>query len=550
MKEKLKVISTSFLLSTCISLYAQIETGYLNYAIDSIFSKYKVSTGPGCAVAIVDNGKVILQKNYGFADLEHNVPVSNGTIFHIASVSKQFTGLAISLLIEQKKLSLDDEIHKFIPELPNYGFPVKIRNLLHHTSGIVDCYDALTTAGWRWEDRFTFKDILTIAQKLKRLNFEPRAQYRYCNTEYALLQEITQRITGLPFSKWMSINIFQPLGMQSSHFMDDYMEYIPNRALHYSFTDGMVKKDQQLDSGMPMFSNIDDLSKWVIHFHERIDARDPVYLRLIEDDTLQNGKPVHYGLGLILGIDLGVPTVMHPGGWGGYRAVIRNYLSENLSVIILNNGGDNDINYGYSFQIANLFLKNKFITEKPALIDPMTTQPTVRPNSTIIKKYAGTYRLGDGAYTISLDSGNLYTEYMFQGKQKMQARSDSSFWVPAYNTLVTFSRNNSDGATIMKIRGNQAIRIIRVLPGNKELLSYEGIYSNAELLAEYKVTLHNGQLALMNSRRGSTTLLPHPVFKDLFVSDWGTISFTRKNEGIIGFEVNNITFHKTSSSSP
>jgi CubicO group peptidase (beta-lactamase class C family) len=397
---------------------------------DSIFKKYTKSNMPGYAVAIIQHDTVVFKKYYGAADLENEIPVTASTVFNIASVSKQFTGLAISMLAEQGKIILDEDVHTYIPELPAYEKQVTIRHLLHHSSGIKDCYEAMTTAGWRWDDVFAYDDILRITTKLKKLNFEPGTRYAYSNTEYVLLQEIVQRITKQSFNDWTRQNIFDPIGMKHSYFVTDYTTINKNPAQHYQLSDsGFVKDPQQLSS-RPMFSTLDDLIKWTNHFNQRLAAADPVYTRMTTDFTLSTGKTAHYGFGLLLGNDLGIPTIMHTGAWGGYRAVIRNYPSEKLSVIILGNAGDNDLNYGYSFQLAKIFLGEKFRKEtvpEPVLrSQPAVSQKTepVVITAAKLQQYTGIYINEDlvAAYAVKLVKDKLVLSHVRRGDFELRPK--------------------------------------------------------------------------------------------------------------------------------
>ena len=211
-------------------LNAQTKPDSTELKMDEIFTAYNHSKGPGCAVAIIKNGQVLFKKGYGIANLEYDIPVSTATIFDVASVSKQFTGLAISILVQDGKLNLDEDIKRYLPDIPNYGQKVTVRQLLHHTSGIRDCFDALVVAGWRWNDVFSFQDVMKMVKYQKELNFKPGTQFSYCNTEYNLLQAIVEKVSGKTYPEWTDERIFKPLGMDQSRFMQDFSAIIKNLA--------------------------------------------------------------------------------------------------------------------------------------------------------------------------------------------------------------------------------------------------------------------------------------------------------------------------------
>jgi CubicO group peptidase (beta-lactamase class C family) len=193
-------------------LFCQNKPDSLENKVDAIFQKFNNLKGPGCAVAIIRNGTVIFRKGYGLANLEYEIPIGPATNFDIASVSKQFTGMAISTLIQQGKISLDDDIHKWLPDVPQFGKLITIRHLLHHISGIRDWPQTLNAAGWRWDETFSFQDIMRMVKYQKDLDFEPGTKFSYSNTGYNLLAAIAEKAVTT-FREWTDSVIFKPLGM-------------------------------------------------------------------------------------------------------------------------------------------------------------------------------------------------------------------------------------------------------------------------------------------------------------------------------------------------
>ncbi|UCF16683.1 MAG: beta-lactamase family protein, partial [Phycisphaerales bacterium] len=202
--------------------------------VDSLFAKLNNTDSPGIAVLVVRDGKVLLRRGYGMANLEHKIPITPTTVFDVASVSKQFTGLAVCILVEQGKISLEDDIRKYIPELPDFGHKITIEHLVHHTSGLRDWPATLALAGWRLDDVISFDQILRMAFKQQDLNFVPGSEYSYSNTGYNILVEMAQRVTSQTFRQWTEDNIFRPLGMAHTHFHDDHTEVVANKAYGYS----------------------------------------------------------------------------------------------------------------------------------------------------------------------------------------------------------------------------------------------------------------------------------------------------------------------------
>lgn len=213
---------------------AQNTEDPLTKKVDQLFATWDKPESPGAAIAVIKDGVVVYKRGYGSANLEYNVPITPQTVFHVASVSKQFTAFAIALLAHQGKLSLDDDIRKHLPEVPDFGKKITIRHLIHHTSGLRDQWTLLGMAGWRLDDVITKEHILKMVRHQKELNFDPGAENLYSNTGYTLLAVIVERVSGQSFRDYTDANIFKPLGMTNTHFHDDHERIVKNRAYSYS----------------------------------------------------------------------------------------------------------------------------------------------------------------------------------------------------------------------------------------------------------------------------------------------------------------------------
>src|SRR5271168_1739825 len=202
--------------------------------VDKIFAKWDSTHSPGCALSVIKDGQIIYKHGYGMADLDHDIPITPETVFHVASISKQFTAAAILLLAEDGKLSLDDDVHKYITELPDFGVRITLRHLLHHTSGLRDQWELLGLAGWRYSlDLITDDDVLELMSRQKELNFKPGDKYVYCNTGFTLLAQIVKRVSGESLREFTVNRIFKPLDMKSTHFRDDHAEIVKRIAYGY-----------------------------------------------------------------------------------------------------------------------------------------------------------------------------------------------------------------------------------------------------------------------------------------------------------------------------
>jgi CubicO group peptidase (beta-lactamase class C family) len=202
--------------------------------IDALFEQEIKKDSPGAAVAIIKDGSIIYKNGYGIACMDYDIPITPSTIFHVASVSKQFTTFAIALLADQGKLSLDDDIRKYLPEVPDFGKTITIRHLIYHTSGLRDQWELLAMAGWRLDDVITKEHILKIVRHQKELNFDPGEEYSYCNSGYTLMAEIVARLSDQSFREFTAKSIFKPLGMDNTHFHDDHEMIVKNMAYSYN----------------------------------------------------------------------------------------------------------------------------------------------------------------------------------------------------------------------------------------------------------------------------------------------------------------------------
>ena len=201
--------------------------------IDTLFSRWDKPGSPGCALAVIRDGKIIYSQGYGLADLEHDIPITPKTVFYIGSTSKQFVAMSILLLEEQGKLSLDDNVRRWLPDFPEYDRPITIRHLIHHTSGIRDYLTLWSLAGHDYLDYIPEKAVYDLICRQKELNFSPGTQFLYSNSCYFLLAEIIKKVSGQSLREFADRFIFQPLGMIHSHFHDDVTQIIKNRAFGY-----------------------------------------------------------------------------------------------------------------------------------------------------------------------------------------------------------------------------------------------------------------------------------------------------------------------------
>src|SRR5215207_3317181 len=302
--------TTAFLLAAALPLRAQQPNDSTRTRLDRVFATFSPKDGPGCAVAASQGGKTVYEAGYGSANLEADVPVTPASIFHAASVSKQFTATAVMLLAREGKLSLDADIRTYLPELPDYGHRITLRHLLTHTSGIRDQWDLLAVARGRFEEnRITEADVLDIVTRQKALNFVPGTEYLYSNSGYTLAAIIVGRVAGKSLRQFADEQIFKPLGMTRTHFHDDYTMIVKGRTSAYA-----PRRDGQWRVSIPnydtygatsLFTTVGDLLKWQENLRRPV-VGDTALLRAMQTSAvLANGDSTGYGVGLSMELQRG-----------------------------------------------------------------------------------------------------------------------------------------------------------------------------------------------------------------------------------------------------
>ena len=312
----------------------------LTVKVDSIFSRFTPNV-PGCAVGIYRNARTIFAKGYGSANIEYDIPITPTTPFVAGSVSKQFTAAAIALLVEEKRISMSDDVRKYVPELADYGKTITISHLVHHTSGLRDWWELVGMAGLRYDDTYTVQDVLEMTARQRGLNFDPGERYLYSNTGYILLGVVVQRVTGQSLREFAAERFFKPLGMTSSHFQDDHRQPVRGRAYAYSpapgggFTINVWNNDLVGQGGL--MTTVLDLAKWDENFYTGTVGGPGFLKRQLEQGKLNSGTALSYAFGLEVGQYRGLPMVEHTGSTGGYRSVITRFPAQRTSVAVLCN---------------------------------------------------------------------------------------------------------------------------------------------------------------------------------------------------------------------
>lgn len=333
--------------------------------VDALFAEWDKPDSPGCALAIIRDGEIVYRGGYGCADLEHDIPITTTSVFDIASTSKQFTAICIAILARQGKLSLDDDIRKYIPEFPAYEHPITIRHLIHHTSGIRDYLTLMDLAGMRYENEYPDEEVIDLICRQKELNFTPGEEYLYSNTGYFLLGEIVKRASGKTLRLFADEWIFAPLGMTKTHFHDDSTEIVRDRAIGYSAAENRrFRIDMSIFDVVGdgcVYTTVEDLYLWDQNFYHNVigDYGQDLITEIVTPGKLNSGKALDYAFGLDLGKYRGLDLISHGGDWAGYRSEMMRFPGQNFSVILLANFSE--INpTGLAKRITDIYLENEF----------------------------------------------------------------------------------------------------------------------------------------------------------------------------------------------
>ena len=286
--------------------------------VDSIFAPFNGPGVPGCAVGVVQKGVLTYSRGYGNADLRRKIPNTTTSAFYLASLSKQFTAMSIVLLAQDGKLTLDDDVRRWVPEVPNLGH-ITILDLLHHTSGLRDYYTLLGISGWRANELFTEQKLLDLVSRQRALNFKPGTEFLYNNTGYALLAVVVRRASGQSLRDFASARIFEPLGMTRTQFRDDHSSVIDGEAIGYSqqvggYAVSIPQLDVVGDGGV--FSTVEDLARWDANLDSGVVGGAAGVAMLQAPGQLSDGRSTGYALGLNIGTFNGSRLVSHSGSYG------------------------------------------------------------------------------------------------------------------------------------------------------------------------------------------------------------------------------------------
>ncbi|MDR3389365.1 MAG: serine hydrolase [Rudaea sp.] len=503
--------------------------------MDAIFLKWNKPDVPGCVVGIEHQDAPPLFRAYGSADLEHGVPIDPATVFEAGSVSKQFTAASALILVEQGKLALDDDVRKYIPELPDYGATITIAQLLGHTSGLRDWEGVVDIAGWPVTTRvYAVKDALEVTARQKSLNYPPGTAFSYTNTGYILLATIVERVSGEPLAKFSNEHLFEPLGMTHTQWRDDFRRVVKRRAVAYDANPGgyhQLMPFENVFGAGGLLTTAGDLLKW----NDALDAGTLgkfVTTELQRKSTLRDGRAISYARGLYVTDYHGVRKLSHTGETGGYEAFLARYPDQHVSIALLCNAGQEVDVDSLGDKLADLFLP------APGTPSPVNPAPAgLKLSAGQLAPYAGLYFDSQFALQMPLEVKDGMLRRVTDGLALTPIAPGE------FRTSISTIRFIGNDRVVREFDDGRRWEFRRIQPwhpGSAELSQFAGRYRSDEAQATYDVKVANGYLLIaLDDRRWDTTNLD-PVSPDTFAKPHHAYHFVRDANGrVSSLEISN-----------
>lgn len=535
----------------CVSAFAGVASAQAaseSSAIEKVnrlFARWDKTDSPGCALAIIKDGQIIYKHGYGTADLERNVPITPATVFDIGSIAKQFTAMSIALLARQGKLSLDDDIRKYIPDIPNYANTITIRNLIYHTSGLRDYSQLMALAGMPDENHYSYSQVIDLLTRQKELTFKPGDQHLYSNSGYLLLSVIVKKASGKSLREFAAENIFKPLEMNNTRFVDDYTSIVKNRAIGYSTRDDgngyrLASSVSDLVGDGGLLTTVEDLFLWDRNFYENKlgGVGKELIDQVLTPGKLNNGAILEYAFGQRITEYKGLPIVRHGGESGGYVSEIIRFPAQRFSVILLANTDSMNV-ARITKQVADIYLADQF---KQVDSKELPTQKFINLPAKDLEDKAGTYlNPRNGAvWRLAAKDGKLVAnarggEFQFSPltNTKFLSTQFQVMTVPV-QTILEFSKPspNPRWTATLTIGAQPPVTLEPAdlaTPTPAQLAEYAGDYFSDELDVTYKIRLENGNLFIKDIPAFNGLPLK-PTVKDSFVAGGPGFSFVRDSQ--------------------
>ena len=487
------------------------------------FTRAYVGPAPGCAAAVSLNGDVVFEKAFGLAELEHNVPNTTQTIFESGSVAKQFTAAALVLLQQDGKLSIDDPVRKYIPELPDYGSPLTIRHLLNHTAGLRDWGTVLSLTGAGRGDRVISQDLaFDIITHQRALDFTPGSEYSYSNSGYTLASIIVERVSKQKFPAFIEERLFKPLGMNNSSWRDDYQRIVPGRAQAYSRQGNgpwrLNMPFMNVYGNGGMLTTVGDWMKWNAMLESR-SLGAPLVDALETRGVLNDGRKISYALGLTVDTYKGLKDVAHGGATAGYQTFLARYPDKKVSIGVMCNGTSPSagaIAAGITDEIFG-----------PCPETPKTEAAKISEDE--LKKFVGIWRNEKTHAPARFVIENGVSRW---SGARLVPMGGGQFAAGANQLKFTFSKDgNPTNAETVDTDGEvtRFVRETEWTPTPADLASFKGDWFSEEAGATFTVAVDADKAFI--KQRPTTSLPMQPLYKDHFGVQGFTVWFTRDKDG-------------------
>lgn len=519
--------------------------------VKQLLSKYNNAQGPGAAVMVIQDDEVLYSGYFGMSNLTFGIPYNENTRHNIGSTSKQFANFALLLLQEDGKLSLDDDVRKHIPELPDFGQTVTIRHLSTHTSGYREFLNTLAMTGRSMNATLSRDKIINLVQQQPELQNIPGEEWNYNNTGYALIAEIIKRTSGMSFPEFMKQRVFNPLEMYSTVVRGSQAHVVESRSAgYYQSDEGEYLEATDLGGAMGaggIHSTLEDLSRWVANFSDPKLGTQAMIDSMMTPYVLNNGTPTGYGLGFFIQEYKGQKYIHHGGADVAHRSMLAWYPELDAAVITQSNDASFNAG-GISAEVTDIFFKEYLKDEESE------TEETEPAEDDVFTYNTGDFDLLAGRYELSVMPGFVLTfsregEQLFaqgtgQPQIALNASSDSTFSLVGVNAALTFHMNEDGSADSLTLHqnGNHIAHKIEWNPSEEELAGFSGVYFSEELQTRYKaVVSEEGKLQLEHYQLNDPIEL-EPGVKDEFSGGFpiSNVQFIRGEAGeVTGFKAGN-----------
>lgn len=541
------LLMLTILVTLFVNVQAQSLPAGFSEKIDRLFATYNKPGSPGCVIGIVRNDSLLYAKGYGMANLEYGIPNTPETIYHMASVSKQFAAYAIVLLEKAGRLRFDDDIRSHLSWFPDLKEKITIRHLLNHTSGIRDQWQLLAIAGTRIDDVITQGHIVKLLSQQRTLNFKPGEKYIYSNSGFTLLAEIVKAATAQTLRQFTDSAIFKPLGMSTTHFHDDYTEVVPNRSYSYSRKDSAGFRNEILSysnaGATSLFTNIRDMSRWIMNLYSPVVGNNSFIETLTQRGRLNNGKELSYALGISLGNYKGWKQYSHGGADAGYRTYVTAFPDLKLGIMVFSNLADFNLRTAVN-GLADLFIRETTASVSMSVAAIDSSAAPIR-DLDAISPFIGDYISEDGAQaSFELKDQKLYWKRYGQSDLLQKAMGDTFSLVQNPGVRFVLRKAGDNYTTVQQIwpDGERILQKYTAADtiSRKKLQDYVGEYYCQELDSRYTIRLNDQHLILSHTKYEDTPL-KFVGKDDLFSEHWwmGHLKVLRNSkQQITGFEVN------------